>query len=442
MRRATQTGLVRGIKRWDMVALTINMIIGAGIFGLPSKIYSLTGIWSVLAYLICAVLVTLIILCFAEVGSRFAETGGPYLYARLAFGSGLGFVVGWLLWLARITAFAALCNLLLGYLSFFLPSTDSGWTRSLVITIVVIVLTIVNVIGVRESVILNNLFTVLKLAPLLLFVVAGFFFLNPQPFTIPTAPHFGDFARAVLLLIFAFSGFEMVVIPAGETHDPQRHIAFALLMAMGVVVLLYLLIQVVCIGTLPELANSERPLVDASRQFFGAAGASLISVGALLSVTGTLNSSMLAGPRILFAMAEQQQMPQFLAATHQRFRTPHIAILISAVVVLVLTLQGTFMSALTISTVIRLLAYIATCIALPILRFRTDVPMPRFSAPAGVAIAVAATLLSIWLLSFSPLKDLYVAGLAAWLGLPLFFLRTKSGKSNSYCPISQNTMDT
>jgi amino acid transporter len=425
-----------------MVALTINMIIGAGIFGLPSKIYSLTGVWSVLAYLICASLVTLIILCFAEVGSRFAETGGPYLYARLAFGSATGFVVGWLLWLARITAFAALCNLLLGYLSFFLPSADSGWTRSLIITVVVIVLTIVNVIGVRESMILNNLFTILKLAPLLLFVVAGFMFLNPQPFTIPATPHFGDFSRAVLLLIFAFSGFEMVVIPAGETHDPQRHIAFALLMAMGVVVLLYLMIQVVCIGTLPDLANSERPLVDASRQFFGATGASLISVGALLSVTGTLNSTMLAGPRILFAMADKEQLPQFLAATHQRFRTPHIAILISAVVMLVLTLQGTFMSALTISTVIRLLAYIATCIALPVLRFRTAVPMPRFSAPAGVAVAVAATLLSVWLLSTSPLKDLCVAGLAVWLGLPVFFLWGKSGKSNSYYAISQNTMDT
>ena len=424
-----------------MVALTINMIIGAGIFGLPSTVYSLTGVWSVLAYLICAVLVTFIILCFAEVGSRFAETGGPYLYARLAFGSGLGFVVGWLLWLARITAFAALCNLLLGYLSFFLPSADHGLTRSLIITVVVIVLTIVNVIGVRESVILNNLFTVLKLAPLLLFVIAGFFFLNPQPFTIPAAPHFSDFSRATLLLIFAFSGFEMVVIPAGETHDPQRHIAFALLMAMGVVVLLYLLIQIVCIGTLPELATSERPLVDAGKQFFGAAGASLISVGALLSVTGTLNSNMLAGPRILFAMAEQKQLPQFLAATHQRFRTPHIAILISAVVVLIFTLQGTFMSALTISTVIRLLAYMTTCIALPVLRFRTDVPMPRFSAPAGIAVAVAAIVLSVWLLSFSPLKDLCVTCLAAWLGLPLFFLRVKFGKSNSYSPRSTVTID-
>jgi len=151
MEQTTQKGLVRGIGRWDFVALTINIIIGAGIFGLPSRIYGLTGVWSVLAYLVCAVLVTLVTFCFAEVGSRFVETGGPYLYTRVAFGSVIGFEVRWLLWLARMMAFAALCNLLLGYLSFFWPAASSGWPRALIITAVVIALTTVNVIGVREA---------------------------------------------------------------------------------------------------------------------------------------------------------------------------------------------------------------------------------------------------------------------------------------------------
>ncbi|MGH9849975.1 MAG: APC family permease [Blastocatellia bacterium] len=441
MKQTIQKGLVRGIGRWDLVALTINTIVGAGIFGLPSRIYGLTGAWSVLAYLVCAALATLIILCFAEVGSRFAETGGPYLYARVAFGSVIGFEVGWLLWLARLTAFAALCNLLLGYLSFFWPAAGSGWTRALVITVVVIALTTVNVIGVREAALVSNLFTIGKLTPLLLFVVAGLFFLGPQPFTAPAAPSYSDFSTAVLLLVFAFSGFEMAVIPAGEIRDPQRHIAFALLTATGVVALLYLMIQVVCIGTLPGLAGSERPLVDASSRFLGAAGASIVSVGALISVTGTLNSNMLAGPRILFAMAEQGQLPQPLAATHRRFRTPHIAILTSAAVMLVLTLQGTFMSALTISTVIRLLAYIATCIALPVLRFRNDAPAPRFSAPAGTAVAVVATTLSVWLLSNSSSNDARTAGLAAALGLLIFFSRGKPEKADPHRAQSQANMD-
>jgi len=432
MEQTTHEGLVRGIRRWDLVALTVNIIVGAGIFGLPSAIYRLTGVWSLLAYLVCAILSTLIILCFAEVGSRFAETGGPYLYTRVAFGSVIGFEVGWLLWLARLTGFAALCNLLLSYLSFFWPAAGFGWTRVLVITVVVAALTIVNVLGVREAALVSNIFTVGKITPLLLFVVAGLFFLSPQPFITREAPALGDFSRAVLLLVFAFSGFEMAVIPTGEIRDPQRNIAFALLTATGVVALLYLMIQLVCIGTLPGLENSERPLVDASSGFLGASGASIISVGAMISVTGTLNSIMLAGPRILFAMAEHGQLPKILAATHRRFRTPHVAILISAAIMLVVTLQGTFMSALTISTVIRLLAYIATCVSLPVLRFRNDAPSPRFNAPAGVAVAAAATTLSVWLLSTIPSNEARAAGLAAAVGLILFFVWRKRAEADPH----------
>src|SRR5215813_6526005 len=420
MEQMPQKGLVRGIGRWDLLALTINGMVGAGIFGLPSRIYGLAGVWSVLAYLVCAALVTLITLCFAEVGSRFAETGGPYLYARAAFGSVIGFEVGWLLWLARVTAFAALCNLLLGYLSFFWPAAGSGLARAVVITVVVIALTTVNLIGVREAALVNNLFTIAKLTPLLLFIVAGLFFLSPETFVAPAAPNYGGFSTAALLLIFAFSGFEMAVIPAGETRDPRGHVAFALLTATGVVALLYVMIQVVCIGTLPGLASSERPLVDASSRFLGATGASIVSVGALISITGTLNSNMLAGPRILFAMAERGQLPRPLAATHRRFHTPYIAILITAAVAFVLTLQGTFISALTISTIIRLLSYIATCVALPVLRFRNDAPKPRFRAPAGAAVAVAATTLSMWLLSNTPSNDARAAVLAAALRLPIY----------------------
>jgi basic amino acid/polyamine antiporter, APA family len=365
---------------------------------------------------------------FCRSGQRFSETGGPYLYARTAFGPAIGFEVGWLLWLARLTAFAALSNLLLGYLSFFWPADGSGWTRTAVLATVVVALMTVNVIGVRQTAVVSNLFTIGKLTPLLLFVVAGSLSLNPQPFTLPAAPSYGNLSTAVPLLVFAFSGVEMAVVPAGEIRDPQRHIAFSLLTATAVVALLYLMIQVVCIGTLPGLANSERPLVDASNRFLGRTGASMVSVGALISVAGTLNSNMLAGPRILFAMAEQGQLPEAIAATHRRFRTPYIAILISEAVMLVLALQGTFMSALTISTVIRLLSYIATCIALPVLRLKSDAPLPRFSAPSGGAVACVATILSLWVLSNSSLKDARNAGLAAAMGLLIFSVLTKKEK--------------
>src|SRR6266850_4250023 len=163
MSTTPREGLVRGIRRWDLVAITINGIIGAGIFGLPAKVYNLIGSYSLIAFIACALVVTLIILCFAEVGSRFDETGGPYLYAREAFGPTVGFEVGWLIWLARLTAFAANCNLMVSYLGFFWPPANSGWLRTLIITGVVLVLTALNVFGVRLAALASNVFTVGKL---------------------------------------------------------------------------------------------------------------------------------------------------------------------------------------------------------------------------------------------------------------------------------------
>jgi amino acid transporter len=153
-----QKSLLRGIGRWDLVAVAINGIIGAGIFGLPSKVFSLTGPYSLLAFVVCALVVATFILCFAEVGSRFSETGGPYLYAREAFGPVTGFQVGWLSWLARVTAFSANCNLLVGYLSYFLPEVGSGWQRAAVIITLVAALATVNIIGVRDTARLSNRF--------------------------------------------------------------------------------------------------------------------------------------------------------------------------------------------------------------------------------------------------------------------------------------------
>ncbi len=305
MEQLTRSGLVRGIRRWDFLALAINSSIGAGVFGLPSKVYALTGTYSLFAFLVGAILIILITLCFAEVAGRFKDTGGPYLYTREAFGPMVGFEVGWLLWLSRLAGFAAICNLLVSYLAYFWPAASSGWWRALVITGVVISVTIINIIGIREAVLVSNIFTVGKLLPLLLFVAVGLFFLNPHQFSLATQPDYGSFSKAVLLLAFMFMGFEATLIPSGEVQEPQRTIPFGLLSAIGVVALLYILIQFVCIGTLPELANSERPLTDAGSRFLGAAGASVIAVGALLSMMGILHLAMLTTPRVPFAMAEQ-----------------------------------------------------------------------------------------------------------------------------------------
>src|SRR6266568_3604911 len=158
MAQPTHEGLVRGIRRWDLVAVAINAIIGAGIFGLPSRVYALVGPYSLIAFVVCAIVVTLIILCFAEVGSRFKETGGPYLYAREAFGPTAAFEIGWLMWLARLTAFAANCNLLVNYLGYFWPQATTTLWRVFIIVFVVVVLAGINVMGVRQAAIVSNCF--------------------------------------------------------------------------------------------------------------------------------------------------------------------------------------------------------------------------------------------------------------------------------------------
>jgi len=213
--------------------MAVNGIIGAGIFGLPAKVYARVGPFSLVAFVACAVVVTLIILCFCEVGSQFTATGGPYLYARKAFGRMVGFEVGWMIWLARLTAFAANCNLLIGYLSYFWPGANSGIIRATIISLVVISLTVVNIIGIRDVARVNNLLTVAKLLPLLLFIAAGLFFLNPHAYSFGELPSYGSFSASVLILIYAFTGFEMAVIPAGEVQDPQRNISMAMLTAFG-----------------------------------------------------------------------------------------------------------------------------------------------------------------------------------------------------------------
>lgn len=413
-------GLVRGIRRWDLVAIAINGIIGAGIFGLPSRVYSLIGPYSIIAFVVCALVVALIILCFAEVSSRFEETGGPYLYAREAYQPAVAFEIGWLIWLARVTAFAANCNLLINYLSFFwTPATTTFWRASIIVVIVAI-LALINVIGIRQAAIVSNAFTIGKLVPLIIFIAAGLFFLNPQAFEPGPAPPTAAFSQSVLLLVYAFTGFEMATIPAGEVRDPQRNLPRALIIAILVVAVVYILVQVVCVGTLPGLAQSTKPLADAGAHFLGTAGGAIISAGAVISITGNLNILLLSGSRLPFAMAEQRQLPKLIGSIHKRFFTPYIAILITAALMLFLTLKSSFVQALTISTLARLVTYAATCLALPLFRYRSQVPPAAFRLPGGTVIAVLSLLLIVWLLAHSTFQEAQATAIAAAAGLLIY----------------------
>src|SRR5436190_9634205 len=383
----TEEKLLRGLGRWDFTAIVINTIIGAGIFGLPAKIYAQIGSYSLIAFAACAVIMGLIVLCYAEVSSRFTKTGGPYLYAREAFGPLVGFEVGWLYWIVRVATFAANCNLLVTYLGFFIPSANEGWFRVGFIILVVLLITAVNVFGIRESATMTNIFTAGKLLPLFVLAVVGLFFIQPANFSFASVPEYSSFSSAVLLLIYAFVGFEAATVLAGETKDPEKTVPFGTLTALAIVAVTYILIQAVSIGTVPELAKSERPLADAATVVLGGLGASFITVGGLVSILGNLNVGVLGATRMLFAMSEQRDLPPVFEKTSKRFKTPIVAILFTSFVILILTVQSSFLTALTIATITRLLVYATTCLALPVFRRRTDMPTAPFSVPFGVVAA-------------------------------------------------------
>lgn len=422
MAKIVQSGLVRSIGRLDLVAVTINSVIGAGIFGLPARVFGLVGDYSLLAFLVCGVFASLIVICFTEVASRFSETGGPYLYVREAFGPLVGFETGWLMWLARVSSFAANSNLLVGYAAYFWPVIATGTGRNVFLCVVSVTFVGINIIGIRNATQANNILTVGKLVPLALFLAAGLWFTDWSRFAFAVAPSYAPFSTSVLLLVYAFTGFEIAVIPSGEIRDPQRDIPMALLTGIALIAVIYLLVQVVCIGTLPELASSQRPLADAASRFLGRAGASIISAGVVISIAANLHITLLAAARIPFAMGERGEMPRILGRTHTRFHTPHYAILFTGAVMMALALSGTFIYALTISTLARLTIYMTTCAALPRLRQKAGAPAARFRVPGGVAIAAAAILLACWLLSNSSWREARDTAIAAVAGLVILAL--------------------
>jgi amino acid transporter len=286
---------------------------------------------------------------------------------------------------------------------------------------VVVVLAAINVVGVRQAAIVSNCFTIGKLIPMLIFIAAGLFFLNPHAYSLGPLPTNAAFSQSVLLLIYAFTGFEMAAIPVGEVRDPQRYLPRALIIAIAVVAFVYILIQVVCVGTLPELAQSQKPLADAATSFLGTAGGRIISAGAIISIAGNLNLIVLSGSRIPFALAAQRELPSFIAKVHPRFFTPHISIMITAALMLIFTLKSSFVAALTISTIVRLVTYGATCAALPLLRRRAQSPPAVFRLHWGTAIAILSLILIVWLLANSTWREALSAAIVGGVGLAFLF---------------------
>jgi amino acid transporter len=419
--------------RRDLTAFAINRVIGAGIFGIPAVLYASVGSLSIAAFLLAALVVSLITLCFAEVGSAHRDTGGPYLYAYRTFGPLVGFEVGWLLWVTQLGGFATVINLFVNYIGWFAPSATTGLPRVVIVAAIVISLALVNVLGVRRAAVINNVLTLGKLLPLVLFIVVGARFIDTARFTLVGPPTAVALSGAVLIAIYAFSGFEVLGVPSGEIQDPERTIPFALLTGLVVVAMIYVGVQVVAIGTLPGLATSARPLAEAAGRTFGRTGATVMVMGALISTLGVSHAILLAAGRMPFAMAERRQLPGWIAAVHPVYRTPFAGLIVSAIAMALFTLATTFTSALTITVGLRVIIYLVTCAALPVLRRRPGQARAAFRVPAGNVVALLSVVTCIGLLVMRPWTEtrqlviVLVLGILVWAGCAAAGKRDRPG---------------
>ena len=418
-----QPALLRAVGRWQVVGLSINDVVGSGIYLLPAAAFAMLGSFSIWAVLLAGATVGLLVLCYAKASSYFDQPGGSYLYAREAFGPFVGFQIGWTIWLTRVVVAASLSNGLADAIArFWEPAATAGPGRSAVIAGSLLMLTTINIIGVSWAARAAVVLVVCKLVPLLLFVFIGLFHMDwGLAFGGPGPQDYGQLGEAALLLLFAYAGFENVPAAAGEYHSPKRNVPFALLTMIVVVTLVYAAVQMVAQGVLPDLAASASPLADAAAMFGGEGMAFVLTVGAALSILGTNNNTMLLGPRFLHALAADGYGPRYLASVHPRFRTPAAAIATQFALALALALTGSFVALAVLSMVTRLLGYIATAASVLVLRRRYGDPADGFHLPGGPVIPVLALVLSLVLLFSASLMNLLAAAGAIIIG-SLFYL--------------------
>ena len=431
--------LRRELGKWDLTAIGVNQVIGSAVFILPSQIAVQVGSWSPLAFVLVGFASLLVALCFAEAGSRFEGTGGAHLYARAAFGPFVAFEVGWMQWLTTMAGQATVVNAIALALSFYWPSLTGGAGHLAVITAITLTLAWVNLRGIRQSAIAINLFTISKLTPLAIFILVGFWSIEPSRLLPSGAVTLSGASTGALLLTFAFGGYHVIAVPSGEAADPRRHLPFAFPMTIIAATAIMMLVQIVAMGTLPDLPRSATPVADASFRFMGATGALLMSVGAVISMTGNNMGASLAGSRMLFALAESGDVPRLFARIHPRYRTPYNAIICTALVTLAFALSGSFTTLAVASALGRLVIYLSVCTATLRLRqptFGKSVLPATFIIPLGPVVPMLAIAISLLML-LGANRVQFIGGMVAlaigaafYLGNSRFALRRQNARAD------------
>jgi amino acid transporter len=423
-----KTGLLRAVSRWQIVALSVNDVIGSGVYLiLPVAAAQLLGPASVWAILVAGFAVLLLVLCFAEASSLFDRQGGAIVYTQAAFGDFVGFEVGWMTWIARISSIAGLSVFFARAVGYLWPAAKSGVGQWLTIVLPLLVLTWINVRGVKSGARTAVVLAWGKVVPLVLFVVVGIFWVDwNHIFPVPM-PERANFMKAALLVLFAYAGFENTPAPAGEFRDPKRDVPFALIMQIVIVTAIYTAVQLVALGTVPNLGASPTPLADAAAMMIGPVGGSILTLGAVLSVLGTNNNTVLAGPRYLYALAEMGKIPRVFGRIHPRYRTPYVAILTQTGVALLLMLTGTAEELAVLSAIARLATYIGTAAAVPVLRRKLPATERTIRLPGGPLIPIAALAICLLFLSAAEAKNWIAGGIALAVGAAIYAAARRPG---------------
>jgi APA family basic amino acid/polyamine antiporter len=417
--------LVRGVSRWQIVGLSINDVIGSGVYLLPAAAAALLGPSSAWAVVAAGVAVAFLVLCFAEAASYFDQPGAAFLYTRAAFGDFVGFEVGWMTWLARIASLASLANGLALACAYLWPDAASGWPRAAIIGVTLVALARVNVVGVTSGARTAVTLTVAKLVPLVFFILVGMWFVDGARLSAVPTPENASLGEAALLLLFAYAGFENTAAAAGEYRNPRRDIPFAMLTMIVVVTVIYTAVQVITMGTLPDVATAKAPLAQAAATFAGGAAATLLTLGAVVSIVGNLGNTTLMGPRYLFALAQNGYGPRALAEIHPRFRTPANAIALQTTIALALALSGSFVQLAMLSVIARLTTYIGTAAAVPVLRRKFAGAEGAIRLPGGPAIPVIAVAVSLAFLASATWRNLVAGACALVVGAVIYALRRR-----------------
>jgi amino acid transporter len=421
-------GLVRAIGTPRLTANIVNATIGASIFALPAGIAMQLGAAAPLAFMICAIVMTLLVTCIALAGSRVSLSGGMYAYAEVAFGRYVGFIAGLLYYMCAILAIAAVVNVFVDNFVAIVPFLSGRAGRIGLAFTIFTALAITNIRGVRAGANAVTAITIAKLIPLLIFIGVGIFFIQPAALAWPGMPTREAIGDAVLLLLFAFVGVETALMPSGEVVNPARTVPRAIYTALAITTLLYLLIQAVAQGTLGAslAAANGAPLADSAATFLGNTGRLLLLGGAALSSFGFIASDILSSPRILFALGRDRILPQAFARVHPRYRTPHVAIAAYAVIGFLFSLTSGFEALAVMSNVALLLLYLI-CIAAAWELMRRNVRSdgdPFTFSGAWIVIALSLVVV-LWILAHATAREFIVTGAVCLAGSLLYLIRMR-----------------